>query len=68
MQFAVLLIYTVNALRINCFSGIQQSFPIYVILVFEITLVVLFINFYIQAYLKKNEVISNNENYNLKID
>lgn len=68
MQFAVLLMYTVNALRINCFTGAQQTFPIYVILVFEVTLVVLFSNFYIQAYLSKNEAISNTENYNQKID
>lgn len=68
MQFAVLLIYTVNALRINCFTSAQQTFPIYVILVFDVTLVVLFSNFYIQAYLSKNEAISNTENYNQKID
>lgn len=68
MQFAVLLIYTVNALRINCFTGTQQTIPIYVIFVFNVTLVVLFSNFYIQAYLTKNESISNTENYNQKID
>lgn len=65
-QFVVLVIYATNALRINCFENVQQTILIYATATFAVTLVVLFSNFYIQTYFKKeNEVgcTSNEKKY-----
>ena len=55
IQFLILLIYMANALRMNCFGGFQETMTVYFTAAFTSGLAFLFGNFYIQAYLKKNE-------------
>ena len=55
IQFLILLIYMVNALRMNCFGGFPETMTVYFIAAFNFVLAFLFGNFYIHAYLKKNE-------------
>ncbi|XP_029211094.2 elongation of very long chain fatty acids protein 4-like isoform X1 [Acropora millepora] len=60
IQFLILLIYMANALRMNCFGGFPEAMTVYFTAAFTFVLAFLFGNFYIQAYLKKNEASPHN--------
>ena len=55
IQFLTLLIYMANALRMNCFGSFPETMTVIFTSAFTFVLAFLFGNFYIQAYLKKNE-------------
>jgi len=58
-QFVVVVIYIINALRIDCGYSRNQ---LYITWVYCITLIILFGKFYIQSYINKSDSNGNNNN------
>ena len=59
-QFVILLVYIIYSLKTNCVVDFFPLVFLYMHLIFLVSLFILFSNFYVQSYLKKNKASRSN--------